>query len=640
MRRYAWTITAIVVLAVISGLTLGFQTINLGGFDRGGDTPLGLTLGLDLQGGSHLVYRANLTDQATGEPIPPTDEQMESLRSIVERRANSTGLGEPIIQRLGDDRLLIQLPGVEDPGRTKSIIGETARLEFKHRSFRVPKVLNFTSTDVVSARVGEFPTLTSTATSTSATSTDATGTEPTPEEQATSTPTASESATSTLGGAETATSTSATSTEAVNTSTPYLLVTFTDAAAAEFQTLSTDLFNTALEFSNGLRLYPDQLTMTIRGREEGKAFRTLTPFSLFITQVGDTNTWAIPLVGFDGQALAATVTEAEELFGGDVELAFSAVTGQVDENIGLSGDDLARAYAGTHSATGQPIVNLEFNGEGARKFGDLTARIVGTEDRIAIFLDEDELIAPVVSSVITGGTAFIQGADFTPQRVRDIASLLEAGRLPIPVELIQERQVDAILGADSLEKSVIAGLVGLGLVVIFMVTYYKVPGIVASAALVFYTALNLAMFKLIPVTLTLSGVAASIMAIGMAVDANILVFERLKEELRAGRTLQSSINIGFNRAWLAIRDSHVATLISCVILFWFADTLGTTVVKGFAATLAIGTIINLFTALTVSRVLLRAVTATRLGRSLEVFAPLGTGLKESQQPGAAAQRRS
>jgi protein-export membrane protein SecD len=639
VRRYAWTITAIVVLAVISGLTLGFQTINLGGFDRGGDTPLGLTLGLDLQGGSHLVYRANLTDPATGEPIPPTTDQMDSLQAIVERRANSTGLGEPIIQRLGDDRLLIQLPGVDDPGRAKSIIGETARLEFKHRTFRVPRTLNVTSTDVVSARIGEFPTLTSTA----ETSTAATSTEPTPEEQATPTPTVSESVTSTLEGAESATSTAATSTEAVNTSTPYLLVEFTDAAVAEFQVLANDLFNTALESSNGQRLFPDQLTMTIRGMEEGKAFRTLTPFSIFITQVGDTNTWAIPLVGFDGQPLASTVTEAQELFGNDIELAFSAVTGQVDEEIGLSGDDLARAYAGTHSATGQPIVNLEFNSEGARKFGDLTARIVGTEDRIAIFLDQEELIAPVVSSVITGGTAFIQGADFTPQRVRDIASLLEAGRLPIPVELIQERQVDAILGADSLEKSVIAGLVGLGLVILFMVVYYRVPGIVAAVALVFYTALNLAMFKLIPVTLTLSGVAAAIMAIGMAVDANILVFERVKEELRAGRTLQSSINIGFNRAWLAIRDSHVATLISCAILFWFADTLGTTVVKGFAATLAIGTLINLFTALTVSRVLLRAVTATRLGRSVGVFAPLGSELKSSQQPqppGTATQQRS
>lgn len=602
------------MLALIAGLTLGFQTINLGGFDRGDDTPLGLKLGLDLRGGSHLVYQADLTNPATGERIPPSEEQMQSLLAIIERRANGSGLGEPIVQILGDDRVLIQLPGISDPVRAKSIIGETARLEFKHRSFNVPRTLSITPQDIVTTTIGAFPS------------------------SATSTP-------SGIGSNETSTSetsTGATPGGASDTSTapslPYVIVEFTDTGAAAFGGLVDEFNNRYLSGSIVYQQNPDIINVSV----QGKTFRSLSIPALFITRIPGSDTkFAIPLISTDFQPLAASVEDAQELFGA-VEVTFGATMGVVDEDIGLTGDDLSRAYAGTHSTTGQPIVNIEFNGVGARKFGELTARIVNTPDRIAILLDDEELIAPAVNSVITGGLAFIQGADFTPERVRDIASLLEAGRLPIPVQLVQERQVDAILGADSLSKSVIAGLIGLAMVVAFMIVYYKVPGVVAALALIFYAALNLAIFKLIPVTLTLSGVAAAVLAIGMAVDANILVFERMKEELRAGRTLLSATNIGFNRAWTAIRDSHVATLISTAILFWFADQLGATVVKGFAATLAIGTILNLFTALTVTHVLLRAVTATRLAKNLGWFAPLGSQISTTQQqrqaPGTSGQR--
>jgi len=292
---------------------------------------------------------------------------------------------------------------------------------------------------------------------------------------------------------------------------------------------------------------------------------------------------------------------------------------------------LARAYPGQHQSSGLPIVNIEFNSEGTRKFGEITTDIAGTPDLLAIVLDEEELIAPAVNQPITRGVAFIQGRDFTFERVSEISLLLEGGRLPIPITLIQERDIDAILGADSLAKSVVAGVVGLALVLVFMILYYRIPGIVASVALVIYGILLLSIFKILPVTLTLSGVAAVILSIGMAVDANILIFERMKEELRVGRTLLSSINIGFNRAWPAIRDGNVSTLITCAILFWFADTLGATIVQGFALTLAIGVSISMFTAIIVSRTLLRIMTVTWFSRFHLMFVPSGKSDLPKQQ---------
>ena len=377
----------------------------------------------------------------------------------------------------------------------------------------------------------------------------------------------------------------------------------------------------------GGQLAPNSLSIGLEG------LQTATFQERFAERVGDSNTFAILL------STVGDVGTARETFGDELTVSFVEVLGLNDEDIGLTGDDLLRAYAGQHSASGQPIVNIEFKSEGTRKFGELTSQIVGTSDQIAIFLDGEELIAPVVTSVITGGTAFIQG-NFTFERASDIALLLEAGRLPLPIELIKEQSVDAILGADSLRKSVVAGLIGLGLVLLFMVLYYRAPGVIAAGALIIYTALLLAIFKIIPVTLTLSGVAAAILSIGMAVDANVLIFERMKEELRAGRTLLSSINIGFNRAWPAIRDGNVSTLITCVILFWFSDTLGATVVKGFAITLAIGVGTSMFSAIVVSRTALRMLATTRMGRHLGMFVPAGGADLPQQGPAAAAPARS
>ena len=204
---------------------------------------------------------------------------------------------------------------------------------------------------------------------------------------------------------------------------------------------------------------------------------------------------------------------------GEVTYPCQLPDNHVDQETGLTGEDLARAYAGTHQTKGIPIVNVQFNSRGTRIFADMTTRLAGTNNRFAVFLDEDEIVAPVVNQPILAGAAFIEGPSFTPERVHTIAIQLESGRLPIPIEVVQEQDVDAVLGAESLRKSLIAGIVGLCLVLLFMVMYYRMAGLVAALALLIYTAAVISVFKMVPITLTLAGVAAFILSIGMAVDA-------------------------------------------------------------------------------------------------------------------------
>ncbi|MEG3594604.1 MAG: protein translocase subunit SecD [Chloroflexota bacterium] len=625
MRRYLVTILVITALIVISGLTLGFQNIRLGGFERVSDNPLGLKLGLDLQGGSHLVYQTSLED-ALGERIQPTEEQMDSLRRIIDRRVNETGLGEPVIQLLGEDRLLVQLPGVSDPARAKTIIGETARLEFKHRQINVSVPVELKASSIMSVHIGEFP----------ETVTDEAGemleitenpladlpTSSTEMEQIVATSTAdtliTENNDEVIEGQPKPDSSDNANFQEIS----FLVIELDDEAAETLDLVIERMIKSTLAYASGLKSQytVNRLQVSVSG---GNEVRTVELPLQLVARVPDTNMFAMALITGIGQPIASSIDKTNELFGPEVEFELVEIIGAIDEDVGLTGDDLSRAYAGTHQTTGMPIVNIEFNAQGAKRFGELTRDLLNTEDRLAIFLDEEELIAPGVNQVITGGSAYIEGRDFTPDRARDISQLLEAGRLPIPIELIQERDVDAILGADSLKKSVLAGSIGLLLVIIFMILYYRIPGLIAGVALILYASFVLAVFKLIPVTLTLSGVAAAILSVGMAVDANILIFERMKDELRSGRTLLTSINVGFNRAWPAIRDGNVSTLITCVILFWFADTLGASIVQGFAATLAIGVLISMFSAITISRTLLRLVATLAISRRTDWFVPVG-----------------
>jgi len=250
--------------------------------------------------------------------------------------------------------------------------------------------------------------------------------------------------------------------------------------------------------------------------------------------------------------------------------------------------------------TGEPTVGLEFDDEGKNLFAAITERNVGKP--VAIFLDGAPISVPRVNEPIRDGNAVITG-NFSVTEAKTLVQRLNAGALRVPITLVGQQTVGATLGSASVQKSLFAGLIGFALVAFFMILFYRLPGVLAVLALLLYTAIVLALFKLIPVTLTLAGIAGFILTIGMAVDANILIFSRTKEEIIWGKPLPTAIEEGFKRAWPSIRDSNVSSLISSMILFWFSSSM----IKGFALTLSVGVIVSLFSAITVSRVLIRFV---------------------------------
>lgn len=264
--------------------------------------------------------------------------------------------------------------------------------------------------------------------------------------------------------------------------------------------------------------------------------------------------------------------------------------------------------------TSKPQVAFEFNDEGGQMFEQITGRLI--QKPLGIFLDNEMISAPTVQAVIRD-RGVITGISL--EEGRRLAIQLNAGALPVPVKIVQQQDVDATLGADSIKKSILAGEIGLGIVVLFMLLYYRLPGALAAGALLIYTVLMLAIFKIIPVTLTLAGIAAFILSVGMAVDANILIFERMREEIRSGRTLGAAIEAGFSRAWTSIRDSNISTLITCVILYIFGNNFGASLVMGFALTLGIGVLVSMFTAIIVTRTFLRAISGIGLARNLGLF---------------------
>jgi preprotein translocase subunit SecD len=441
--KLRWPI-AMIVLVGGSFAALSIRNLEIGDFGRGSPEPLGLSLGLDLVGGIHLVY------QAGEEGFEPSDDQMAGLIANITRRINSLGVAEPSIQKLGSDRLVIQLPGLEDEEQAKKLIGRTSQLEIVERICTI-------SPCNISADV-ETP------------------------------------------GA-----------------------------------------------------FQNQLT-------------------------------------------------------------------------GLTGADMTRAFAGTDATTNEPILQFELNRGAAQQFATLTARLnnswlnTDTPDELAFILDDEIIVSAVVTSPILAGAGRING-DFTFEEARLLAIQVESGRLPIPITELSSDFVAASLGADSLDQALQAGLVGLALVLFFMIAYYRISGLVAAITLIFYTAMVLAIFKLIPVTLTLAGLAGFILSLGMAVDANILIFERMKEEIRIGRSLQFATQIGFNRAWTSIRDGNISTLIIAAILFFFGSSGANSAVTGFAIALAIGVGTSMFTAIVISKKMLSLVVATQLRKWPRAFSP-------------------
>jgi len=434
-----------------------------------------LQLGLDLRGGAQLTIQVKPTKE-----VPTiTDEDLAAVKRVMENRINGLGVSEALIQTAGQDKILVQLPGVTDPKDAERILGGTAQLEFRQQK-------------------------------------------PGSEGQL---------------AAETA----------------------------------------------------------VRNQKQAQ-----------LTLLSESNAPPEEI-----NKLRDSIKESDEAIG------------QLFESVGLTGKNLKDARPSpTQAGTSWEVV-LRFDQQGGDGFASLTKNLAGTGRGLGIFLDNELISAPRVgpefaATGITGGSAVITG-DFDIKRASELAIQLKGGSLPFPVEVVENRTVGATLGQDSIRRSIIAGLAGLTLVLVFMAVYYRLPGVIADVALLIYALLNLAAFALLGVTLTLPGIAGFILSIGMAVDANVLIFERTREELRAGKTLYRSVESGFYRAFSSILDSNVTTLIACAALFW----LGSGLVKGFALTLAIGVTISMFTALTCSRTLLLVAVLgiPQLRRKPELFCP-------------------
>ncbi len=414
--------------------------------DKGVLGKKGMRLGLDLQGGTHLVYRADFSEQELGTEA----EALAGAIAVIEKRVNVLGVTEPVIQQLGEDRIVVELAGISDIEKAKNIIGQTALLEF-----------------------GEL----------------------------------------------------------------------------------------------------------IEEGEEAK----------WVDELGE---WK---------------PTTAEINGEELELS----SRYFKENTYVSQDNF-----------GQIVLAFEWNEIGSQMFEDITTRLL--HQQLGIFLGDEPLrgddgipIAPVIQSVISD-RGIIEGLSLG--EATELSKLLNAGRIPVPLTPIYEQTVSPILGSDFVDMSLKAGIIGLILILIFMMVYYRLPGALASAALLFYAFSVLAIFKAVPVTLTLAGIGGFVLSIGMAVDANILIFERMKEELRLGRTLGAAIESGFKRAWPAIRDSNITTFIVCAILYWLGSSIiASAPVMGFAVTLAIGVAVSMFSAVIVTRTFLRILAGTRIAQKTSLF---------------------
>ncbi|MFH1111753.1 MAG: protein translocase subunit SecD [Patescibacteria group bacterium] len=497
-------------------------------------------LGLDLQGGSHLVYQADITG------IPPGDEAaaVEGVRDVVERRVNFFGVSEPVVQtnRAGDNwRVIIELPGVKDVNQAIKLIGETPILEFKEQS-TAPVQPTETDTEVRKRAANILI-------------------------------------------------------QALKPKADFdaLAKDFSEDEGSKTQGGDVGWFKEGVmvpEFEQAVK------SMTVN--EINKA--------LIQTQFG------FHIIKKTGQRQVKENDQEIAEYRASHILIKTPQTQPADnwQSTGLSGKQLKRAQVQFDNNTGLPEVQLVFNDEGKDLFSEITSRNVGKP--VAIFLDGLPISVPTVQQAITGGEAVITG-NFSLTEAKQLVQRLNAGALPVPIHLINQQSIDATLGKVSLEKSLMAGIIGLALVALFMLLYYRLPGLLSVIALGIYALVTFAIFKLWPITLTLAGIAGFVLSVGMAVDANILIFERMKEELRLGKSLGQAIEEGFKRAWTSIRDSNISSLITSVILIWF----GSSLIKGFAITLCIGILISMFSAITVTRTFLRLISVGALSRATFLF---------------------
>lgn len=297
------------------------------------------------------------------------------------------------------------------------------------------------------------------------------------------------------------------------------------------------------------------------------------------------------VIQLSGQTIQTDFGQQEDGISPDQKIYHTVMTGSVIKQVGVQ----------RNQTTGDYLVGFELTAEGAQTFADYTTQNVG--NALAIVLDKKVLTAPLINEPITEGVGSISGK-FTAESANELSIQLRYGSLPIPLKIVQTETIGPTLGDESLDKSLVAGVIGLAVVLVFMALYYRLPGVISDLALIAYALITFAFYRLIPVTLTLPSIAGFVLSIGVAVDANVLIIERLKEELRKGWTIRQAIKLGWDRAWPSIRDSNLSTLITSAILYWFGNSSGASIVKGFSLTLAIGILVNLFTAVTVIRTFL------------------------------------
>lgn len=598
------------------------------------------TLGLDLKGGAHLVYEADMSSISDAE----RQTALEGVRDVVERRVNAFGVAEPIVQTNAADghyRILVDLPGVTDVKEAIAQIGETPVL-----TFRVP------ITDV--------------------------STKPTEEQQAQIDTAQAKERTDALAVMDKALAgedfAALAKQYSIDSATKDVggYVGFVSATDKEYDGLVAQFEKNRTKFGVVKGLYEGTSKMHIvkyiskkteseprishilicyagatkctdsRTKEEALALATQLQSEataknfaeLAKTNSSDTSTKDIGgdlgyvargqmVTAFEDAAYADRDTKisgvVETEFGyhilyrvgsrpsrsyeiAQIEMPWTTASDvlTVDpwKNTELSGKDVKHATVAFNQSSNAPYIVLDFNEEGTRLFGELTKDNVGKV--IGIFLDGQPITTPVVQEPIYGGQASITGS-FTIVEAKLLAQRLNAGALPVPISVVSQQTIGPALGTASLDLSIKAGLIGFLLVTLFMIFYYRLPGVVAVGALAIYALINLTLFKILGVTITLSGIAGFIFSLGIAVDANVLIFERLKEELRNGRDLPTAMEEAFRRAWPSIRDGNATTLIATMILY----TMTSGSVRGFALTLALGVFVSLFCAFVISRFVLR-----------------------------------
>jgi len=615
-----------------------------------GHINLPFVLGLDLQGGTHLEYEADLS-------MVPAAEQMSALdgvRDVIERRVNSMGVSEPLVQttRAGDNyRVSVELAGVRDINEAINMIGETPILEFKVINDEEPRKLTQeeileldASEDQAKAKAELFLADVVNNPELFAERVKEQSEDPTIRETGgdlgfiknkTEYSAIYESVKDTEVGQVYPSIISTENAEVVakvddkkesgkEVNARHLLIqwngskqasTGTDRTKEQALALAQEIKQEATpeNFAEKVKEYSEEPGAESSGGDLGWFAKgvMVEPFEekVFDQEVG---TISEPVLTDFGYHL---IYKADQRGVDDVRVRAIRFKKLTREDIippqepfkrtELTGKQLEHAQIEFNPRSGAAEVSLQFNDEGKELFAEITRENVGNP--VAIYLDGEPISVPTVNQEIVGGRAVITG-NFTVSEAKILAQRLQAGALPVPIELIAQQTVGATLGQSSVNSSLIAGLYGFLLVALFMLIMYRLPGLIAILSLSIYASIVFAIFKTIPVTLTLSGIAGLILSVGMAVDANVLIFERLKEELRDRKPFSKSIEEAFRRAWPSIRDGNLTTLISCTVLFWFTSS----VVKGFALTLGIGVVISMFTAIVITRNLLHFVAIPEL----------------------------